>query len=218
MIKLYYIFGAFLLVLLLSVSGSYGKNIDPAWLIVPGGKIGPISPNASESDLIEIFGKKNIKNEEIYLDNEGEETETGTVIYPNNPQKRIKILWKDENERRYLKRVELFGDKSYWTTTEGISLGTSLKELERINGHDFIFWGFGWDGGGFVNSWENGKLEEMYTDVVSIRLDMINQNKNGLKLSKEKLNSVIGEREVNSGNQVAQKINPTVRQMFIKFE
>ncbi len=210
--------------ILLSVSQTFGSDIDPMWLIVPGGKIGPISPDASESDLIKLYGKPNIKNEEIYLYNEGEETETGSVIYPNDPQKKIIILWKDQSKRKFLKRVEFFGDKSYWKLAGGVSLGTSLKDLERINGGEFILWGFGWDAGGFVKTWSNGKLEKNFAGEVSIRLDTISRVKKPDislvpdNITKDEYFAVQGEREFSSSHPIMQKINPTVCQIFIRFK
>ncbi len=204
------------LFILLSISQAFGGDTDPMWLIIPGVKVGPILPDTSESDLIKLYGKANIKNEKIYLYNEGEETEIGTVIYPNDPQKKLTIIWKDPDKRNFLKRVEFYGDKSYWKTSEGVSLGTSLKELQQINEHNFIFWGFGWDGSGYIKSWENGKLEK-YSHVIDVRLSDF-QNPNVKRVSKEEYDSLIGEREVNSASKVAQKVNPTVRNIYINFE
>ncbi len=38
---------------------------DADWLIVPGVKAGPITANTSEADLIKIYGKQNVKREEV---------------------------------------------------------------------------------------------------------------------------------------------------------
>lgn len=36
--------------------------------------------------------------------------------------------------------------------------GTSLKELQRLNGKPFRLFGFSWDYGGLVESWQKGRL------------------------------------------------------------
>jgi len=219
-----YVAAVICVLLYVTASATVGNDIDPAWLIVPGGKVGSISPDASESDLVKLYGKNNIKNEKIYLYNEGTETEIGTVIYPNDPQKKLKILWKDTEKKKFLKRVELFGNKSCWKIAEGISLGTSLKELERINGSKFILWGFGWDAGGFIKTWGNGKLANKYGDKVSIRLDTISRVKkpeNSLvpeNVTKDEFFSVNGAREFSSKHPIMQKINPTVMEIFVNFK
>ncbi len=43
----------------------------------------------------------------------------------------------------------------------GIHVGTRLSELETMNGKSFMVASFGWDYGGNVTSWENGKLAKL---------------------------------------------------------
>jgi hypothetical protein len=55
----------------------------------------------------------------------------------------------------------------------GIRPGTSIAELNRINGRSFDFFGFGWDYGGFITqNWSDGALSAMRG--LSLRL-MTNQ-------------------------------------------
>jgi len=208
----------------LFTSLTLGAEIDPLWLIIPGGEVGPISPNSSESDLIKRYGKENVTSQQIDVDNEGMESEVGTVIYPNDPLKKLSILWKDPKQNKFFKKIELFGDKSYWIILGGISLGTSLKDLERINGGEFILWGFGWDAGGFIKTWGTGKFEKKFAGKVSVRLDTISRvKKPGTSLvpdnvTKDEYFSVQGDREFSSSHPIMQKINPTVRQIFVTFK
>jgi hypothetical protein len=50
-------------------------------------------------------------------------------------------------------------EKSLWRTTYGITQGTTLLELERINRKPFRLAGFDFDYSGTVLSWESGLLE-----------------------------------------------------------
>jgi len=128
---------------------------DESWLIVPGAKVGPITAKTSEADLIQVYGKANVQSKDIEV-GEGF-TEPGTVINPDDPSKTIQIIWKDQNRRQFPDSIRISSEKkSLWRTTQGISIGTTLKELEMINGKPFSLAGYGWDYGGTVLSWEKG--------------------------------------------------------------
>ncbi len=201
-----------------------GAAVNTQWLIIPGGNVGPISPTASEADLIKIFGKDNVLSTIVDVDDEGMEQENGTIIYPKDPSKKISILWKDQTSKKNLKRVEITGNETMWKTEYGITLGTSLKELERINGGEFTISGFGWDNEGWVISWESGKLYNNYGKHISIRFTPYTRVKDMSKslvpdsVTADEFESVGGERIFGSKNPVMQKINPTVNEILIHFK
>lgn len=189
----------------------YAQN---SYLIVPGVKVGAIGRNSSEADLKRIYGQRNVRDTDVGL-GEGE-TEKGTVIYPNDSTKTLEIVWKDQQRKRFPKWFQLTGDgASVWKTKDGIGLGTSLKQLERLNGRAFTLLGFAWDYGGTVASWKGGKLQrELGGDErTTIRLsEMTNP-----KISTAEWESVIGDREFSSRHRVMQKINPKIYQIIITF-
>ncbi len=51
-----------------------------------------------------------------------------------------------------------------WHTESGVSLGTSLKQLERLNGRAFQIEPWGSDVGGNITSWRGGKLADLFGD------------------------------------------------------
>jgi len=60
---------------------------------------------------------------------------------------------------------------SHWTEAgTGVRVGTSLGELNRLNGRAFEFsgfdWDFDWDYGGYVSDWKGGKLEGLTLQLV----------------------------------------------------
>jgi hypothetical protein len=88
-----------------------------------------------------------------------------------------------------------------WGTEYGLGLGTTLKELEKMNGKPFQFAGFGWDYGGIV-TWEGGNLDTMSATVV---LDFPPNN------SHPESDSLIGDRvDLMSNQRIPQEINPVV--------
>lgn len=57
--------------------------------------------------------------------------------------------------------IRITGTSSSWHTAEGIRIGTTLDELVELNGKPIQFSGFGWDYGGAVLSFNQGKLEKL---------------------------------------------------------
>ncbi len=145
---------------LISAGAWADASAQSSYQIVPRIRVGAITPQMSEAALKRIYGRTNVRSTKVSL-GEGE-YETGTVIFPNDPRKTIEILWKDVRRKRFPKLIQLTGERSIWRTQDGISLGTRLKELERINGKPFVLTGFSWDYEGTVISWEGGKLAQEF--------------------------------------------------------
>lgn len=76
------------------------------WLIVPGESVGPITAMTSEAILEELFGPGNVESIEVYM-GEGF-TEPGTAVYPEEPTKRIEVVWRSDS-RTVPKEVRLTG-------------------------------------------------------------------------------------------------------------
>lgn len=185
-----------------------------SYQIVPGVRVGAITKNVSEAALRKIYGSKNVKSELIGL-GEGETT-PGTVIFPNDKNRRIEIVWKNKKMKKSPEFVQFSGEQSLWKTKKGIGLGTSLKELERFNGRSFTLAGFEWDYAGAVFSWKGGKLAKEFGKEgkkVALRLNPRDYRKS---LEKD-LNSVAGDGEFSSANKAMQRINPIVYYVIVSF-
>ena len=201
-------------VFLISAGTITSASAQSSYEIIPRLRVGAITPQISEADLKRIYGRRNVRSTRVSL-GEGE-TEAGTVIYPRDPLRMIEIVWKDARRKRFPKLIQLTGERSVWKTRQGISLGTRLKELERINGKPFVLAGFGWDYEGTVVSWENGKLErEFEKDGRTMLLRLSDQT--GHAMSGEDLSAVQGDNDFPSSNQAMQRINPKVYQIIIEF-
>lgn len=207
---------AFLVIccILISAGAFADASAQSSYQIVPRVRVGAITHGTSEAALKRIYGRKNVRSTKVSL-GEGE-YETGTVIFPDDPLRAIEILWKDVRRKRFPKRIHLTGERSLWKTQDGISLGTRLKELERINGKPFVLTGFGWDYEGTVVSWEGGKLErEFERNGRAVLLRLSDQTNN--KVSVEEAGSVLGDHDFPSSNPLMQKINPKVYQIVLEF-
>src|SRR5205807_2943094 len=140
------------------IVGAFGQS-DPQrppprmrWLIAPSGERAEIDANTTSADLTKQFGPANVSQAPIYL-GEGSYTD-GTVIYGDDPLRRVELIWKDQSGPA---RLGVRGDRSQWAIAPGISLGMSLVEIERANGGPFTLTGFAWDYSGTIVGWQGGR-------------------------------------------------------------
>ena len=132
------------------------KNIRN-WTCVPGEKVGLIHKNFTEEAIIKVYGKENVKREQISL-GEGE-VSTATVIFPKTDNE-IFITWQLDQPFQVISEILIENENAPWGTSQGISIGTTLEELIQINGKDFKFTGFEWDYSGYTNDWQDGRISK----------------------------------------------------------
>jgi hypothetical protein len=121
---------------------------------------GPFARNADERTLARFFGAENVERANIPV-GEGN-TEPGTVIFAKDPEKRIDILWHGAYARP---NVVIIRNGSTWPVAvsgldKPVANGATLTEIEAMNGKPFTLTGFGWDLGGYSNSWDGGRLDK----------------------------------------------------------
>jgi hypothetical protein len=178
------------------------------WTIGPG-RNGPITAQTSEADLRRRYGAA-VDEARIQL-GEGE-TAPGTVLYREDPLRHAEIIWRDTTGRRQPARLILRGDRSRWQVGLGISLGTSLQDLERLNGKPFSLAGFGWDYAGGVIDWKGGVLDSA---LAGVRLYL---DPGPTQSESAPYSQVLGDREYLSSLPAMQQLNPRVAQIFVDFE
>lgn len=122
--------------------------------IRPGEGFGAFTAEQSQKDLSGIVGKKSIAKQPFNL-GEGE-VAPGLLLYPGT-QREVEVLL-DEDGYPLIYRIQQ--EDSEWQGPKGLTIGTSLAELEKINGKSFRLAGFGWDYGGTVTNWGGGALEQ----------------------------------------------------------
>lgn len=194
---------------LLLVFDALGANRPAPWTILLDSKSGTINANTTRRDLVLKFGIANVVDQDVDV-GEGD-TEPGTVVFPKDPKRQIEILWKNNEAKTEPKSAIVSRDASLWKAAHDISVGTSLKDLERINGRPFHLLGFQWDYSGTVMSWNGGVLEIDLHDAnsksrVILRLDP----PANLEVPESDLSQVGGDQDFSSQNPIMQKINPRV--------
>jgi hypothetical protein len=136
------------------------------WLIVPKKCIGAVPWAGSEADFSRAFGTRNVKAAVLdeVINAEGVSA-PGIVLFPNDSLKSVNIVWADPVHRRgvgfcYLQysghnRPSRTG---YWHLASGISLGMSIRILERMNHRPFTIRLTNIDVRQGVENWQRGGL------------------------------------------------------------
>jgi len=179
------------------------------WLIVPGERVGPITATTTEEELIALLGAEHVERAEIHLTEDF--SSAGIIGYPDDPERRFEVAWGDPGEG-HGRRVYLRGTASRWHTAEGITLGTTLRQLETLNGGwPFRLMGFEWDQAGTIVSWGRGTLAHLGSVWISLehRFDG-NPDPAYFQLS--------GAREFSSGHPAMQRLNPTVAAIVVPID
>jgi hypothetical protein len=151
----------------------------------------------SEEALQKAFGK-NVKRSIGYMP-EGMGTYPNTLLF-SGTEKEVEFIWNDTINFSQIQSIQVYKQDSPWKTMEGIKMGTTLKELEKINDKWFVFSGFGWDYAGGVN-WNDGEMAK--------RNVFVNLALEGDSMSGE-FDALMGDHDFSSDEPLAQKANPVV--------
>lgn len=107
----------------------------------------------------------------------------------------------------------LFGEDQI---KEGIGLGTSLKQIEALNGYPFRLAGFAFDYGGTVLGCPVGRLHALGCDSSERNL-IVRFYTNGSQ-QPQAYRQVIGDREFSSGHLAMQALNPVIGQLIVTID
>jgi len=158
------------LFLLISVTSFSLADDTCDYIIEPGVRVGPITAHTTEEELVNFFGSANVITSNLHA---GEVAYKGTVLFPDDPQKKLTISWKDANPNRNPASINIEGDASRWVTRDGVSLGTSLEDIVRLNGGvielnnegaSWDFWGF------YIYDVKGGVLKDLVGKGLFVKL------------------------------------------------
>ena len=196
---------------------AYSQQPEQDWLIIPGERVGPITAETSDASIDALFGPNNVQRGDVYL-GEGF-TAAGTVVYPDDAARRVEIVWSD-NARTTPKEIRLTGETSAWRTAEGLSLGSTLREIEHLNGFPFKLAGFGFDYGGTVVDCGRGQLMMVGCSgdaarAPTGRLLVMRLRPGASAIAAPEYRQVVGDRVFSSGHPAMQALNPRVYQIIV---
>jgi hypothetical protein len=177
-------------------------------LIEPGVRLGPVDARASLNALRKSLGARNVVVDRV-LAEDGSRV-PGAVLYPGDPRRRIEIAWSDTAGRRHPAWARLRGRSNTWRTAAGIRVGTSLLELEKLNGRALTIWGYGGERPGRVRSWNDGALaDELSPARVSLGLPK--------RATQREIYAVSQGSVLPSGDPALRRLNPRVNEILIHF-
>jgi hypothetical protein len=117
--------------------------------LIRRGEVGPVKAKMTHQNL-EKLGEVTDNTFNI-----GDGTRPCSDLWMNDATRHIRVLW-NSNKRAEIALVT--GQATVYHTADGITLGTTLRQLEKLNGKPFKMSGFGWDYGGRITDWDGGKL------------------------------------------------------------
>lgn len=166
--------------------------------VVAGKRVGPITAYSSLRILQSLFGRAQVQAGKV----PGAEGETldGAYIKRGTDQE-LQVIWKADAVGKRIESVRIIGRA--WKFENGLSVGLSVSEVEKINGRPFKISGFDWDYGGYA-SFEGGVLER----GLSVRFKPGEES-----YSRE----VVGEKQVPSTSAALRAANPVVTELTVMF-
>ncbi|HEU5175410.1 MAG TPA: hypothetical protein VFT96_11695 [Gemmatimonadaceae bacterium] len=127
---------------------------DTLLLLAPDPASDAVHADDTEDSLVARYGAAYVVRGEV---DQGEGMlVNGTVLFPDDAMRRLEIQWQDTVARRTPVQVNAVGRG--WMIAPGIMRGTTLGELERMNGAPFELTGFRGHYSGTVIDWHTGRL------------------------------------------------------------
>lgn len=136
---------------------------------------GLITKNTDFAGLQAIYGTSNVKDERV-CGPECIDSIDVTIIYPETKNEAI-IYWKDSAYHKTIGMIRCYSSGASYHTSTGIKIGSGITDLLKLNGQKITFYGFGWDYGGGIISFNKGALEK---SPVHFELDAISEIDNNL--------------------------------------
>lgn len=162
-------------------------------------RVGAIVKGSTKpEDLVKIYTAAYVKLGKIHAA-EGAE-QPGAILFQGTSNE-LQVGFTEDGKR--IEFVRIIG--AAWSTKEGLRVGTTLAELERINGGPFQFSGFGWDYGGAVHA--RGKALRGIGITIAY-------TKNG---ETPAARQVMGERQFSSRHPALKNLGVAVSQIVIGF-
>lgn len=171
----------------------------------------------SEAEFKQQFGAANITYDTAW----GPEGMywMSSYLFKGTPDE-VQLSWTDSLNRSGLVMVKIAGSianenapvryTGHWHTAAGVLPGQTIQEVETINGKPFSFSGFGWDYGGAVTDWNNGKLEKS-----GITAQLREDPQAYEKLEQEEIATILGEQEVKSDAPIFKNMKVQLLEVFL---
>lgn len=135
-------------------------------LLITDSSWGAIDATTDMTGLQNIFGVPNVQDERI-CGPECADSLDVTKVFPGKNNE-IVVYWEDSAYHKKIAFLESYQEGSPYRTANGLKAGSTLNDILKINGQKITFSGFDWDYGGFIQSYNNGRLD---SSPVNFRLE-----------------------------------------------
>jgi opacity protein-like surface antigen len=174
-------------------------------------------PNVSAADLRARFGGEHVGVAPVPWGGAEGDYSQGTALFVKEPNAKLEISWYDKAGERNPAWVSVRGNRSRWRTPAGITLGSHLRTIEKLNAGPFRLLGFGTDVSGTVMSWSEGRLATQDSGGCRVRLRLGVVWESTEDGRSPLFRQLIGEREFSSGHPAMQSLNPSVYELFLQY-
>jgi hypothetical protein len=180
----------------------------------PGGRTtvacsGAFAKDSSHLKIAVAFDSKNITFTDVDSGVGGKVP--ATVIYPNDPKRRLEVWWNNPANRSDTYLIIING-QSTWVAPRGVRLGLTLPALEKLNRKPFKLKGFSKDNIAAVSDWEGGTLASLPGGCkVGINLFV------DPKAPADVRSAVTGDKEFVSTDAAMRAAKPTVGEIIIGY-
>jgi hypothetical protein len=170
---------------------------------------GTFAKDSSHLELTTAFNSKNVTFADV-------EAADGTkvpasILFPNDPKRRLEVWWSDRTHRSDIHLI-VIGGKSTWTAPDGLRLGQTLEQVEKLNHKPFKLKGFDKDRIATGSDWDGGALATVAGGCkpgVSLRADA--------KASAEKIGALSADEEYSSSDPAIRAAKPTISEILIGY-
>jgi hypothetical protein len=115
---------------------------------------GAFAKDSSHLKLAMAYDLKNVDFSEV---DAGSGKTMASIIYPKDPKRRLEVWWLQPERRKDTYLIAING-QSTWAGPDGLRLGLSLADLEKLNHKPFKLKGFDKDSVASVTDWDGGML------------------------------------------------------------
>src|SRR5262245_49452328 len=180
-------------------------------VIEPGARLGPVTGTSSLDALRAALGSHSVSLEYVQSE-DGKGKVPGAVIYPGDSKKRIELAWADTLGKARPLWARVRNTASWWHTPAGVRVGTTLLELEKLNGRAFTVQSFhAGERRSAVRSWNKGTLAVELEKNAKVWLAV------PTSASKAQMTPLSQGSSLPSGDPPLRRLNPHVTEISVRF-
>lgn len=170
---------------------------------------------ADHASMVERFGADQVVKGDISV-GEGEIL-TGTILFGDDPERRLEILWWEPEQMSGPQSVTFSGAPSRWWVAPGLTTGVALDSVVAMNGGPFTLLGLEWDYSGTIVDWKGGRFDALDREETDFIVRLSPSQEAEERVGRKKIESVLGDVDFSSDNPVMAELNPVVYSISLSF-